>query len=219
MSCRSFSSPALVLATFALAACGVLGPSSTGNVDVTMQQSDAALASAPTGWSAVWGAEDAAGNISRDTVAALVVKISSVQFLPTTGDPASDAAWVSLDLGSPVVLDLLALPTEGDSPLVIASGSVPVGDYGQLRLFVDSAAIAFKGPINIGGAFSFAASTAYQVDIPSATQTGLKTDIAFTVEEGAEVHLLFGPSATFANVTATGNGRVILAPVIRSKPQ
>jgi hypothetical protein len=217
---RSSRAGTLVLTTVALAGCGDLGPGSEANIEVTMQQSDAALASAPEGWlGSTRSAGDASGNISRDTVAALVVRISSVQFLPTTGDSASDAAWVSLDLASPVVLDLLDLPTEGASPLVIASGAVPVGEYGKVRLFVDSAAIEFKGPINIGAAVSFAAGVAHQVDIPSAAQTGLKTDIAFTVEEGADVNLLFDPSTTFTNVTATGSGRVILTPVIRSRPQ
>ncbi|MCH7473926.1 MAG: DUF4382 domain-containing protein, partial [Gemmatimonadetes bacterium] len=108
--------------------------------------------------------------------------------------------------------------------LVIASGAVPVGSYGDVRLFVDQATIRFKVAIDLGVAFSFAADTDYPVTIPSATETGLKTDAEFTVEADAQgdindVNLLFNPGATFLNVTGTGTGEVILAPVIRARPQ
>jgi len=208
----------LLIGATGLAACVDLGPGTSANVAVTLQQSDAALAFAAEGWFASQHAGlGAAGNISRDTVAALVIRVTSVQFLPDTGSEDADAAWESLTLDDAAVIDLLALPTDDTSPLVIVSGSVAVGNYRKVRLFVDSAAIEFKGPVSIGGAFTFAAGTVYPVEIPSGAQTGLKTDMGFTVEEGAEVHLVFAPSATFANVTATGNGRVMLSPVIRSR--
>ncbi|HXV86219.1 MAG TPA: DUF4382 domain-containing protein [Gemmatimonadales bacterium] len=207
--------PAL-LAVLAVAACSDLGPASRATVDVTMSQSDAVAAQALSGWAgSVADGNDATASISRDTVAALVVRVTSIQFLPTTETSEDEAAWVALDLASPVELDLLDLPTEGASPLVIASGEVEAGEYRKVRLFVDSTAIVFKGPINIGSAFSFAANATYAVDIPSGAQTGLKTDLAFTAEDGADVNLLFSTTSTFANVTATGNGKVMLAPVIR----
>ncbi len=66
------------------------------------------------------------------------------------------------------------------------------------------------------GQATFAADSTHAVRIPSAENTGLKTDIAFTVEADTDVNLLFSPDATFQNVTATGNGQVILAPVIKA---
>jgi hypothetical protein len=218
MTYRSSCGTALAAAV-ALAACADVGPRADARISVTLQQSDAAVAAA-AGWSgSMHDGAAVAGRVSRDTVAALAVRITDLQFLPATAEGTDDAAWVSLELSNPVRLDLLDLPSEGASPLVIASGTIAAGDYGKVRLFVDSAAIEFKGPINLGAAASFLAGIGYEVEIPSAAQTGLKTDIAFSVEEGADVNLLFAPNATFQNLTVTGNGRVILTPVIRSRPQ
>ena len=83
----------------------------------------------------------------------------------------------------------------------------------------------------IGGVAAFDADEGYveddtttwvvhPVEIPSAQNTGIKADIDLVVEEGAEgdVGLLFDADATFANVIATGNGRVKMPPVIKVRP-
>ncbi len=195
------------------------------SVDVTMQHTDAILTQLVGGWYAsVSGGEGSAVAIAKDTVASLKVRITDIQFLPKADEAqaANDGVWISLQLSAPVLLDLMALPTEGESPIVIASGTVPVGNYGDVRVFVDSAVIQFKGAIDLGVAFNFqGAPEEYQVGIPSVAETGIKTDAEFTVEADAagdvnDVNLLFSPTATFLNVNATGEGQVILAPVIRS---
>lgn len=214
---------AAVLAT----GCGLAGPGGTGEVDVTMQQTGASLSASVAGWSAsIVGMAGATAAIDKDTVLSLSVTVTEIQFLPKEDEAAAadDGAWISLPLDPPVTLDLMLLPSEGESPLVIASGSVPAGVYGDVRLFVENAEITFKGPITLGTAFSFDGGVAYPVQIPSGAETGIKTDAEFTVEADDtgvtnDVHLLFSPSATFLNVTGTGNGTVILAPVIRSRPE
>ncbi len=88
----------------------------------------------------------------------------------------------------------------------------------MVRLLVSGGTIVFDADISVGQ-FTFAAGNpGYGVTIPSGAQTGLKTDLAFTVGEGGstEVNLLFDEGATFQNATATGSGKVILAPVLRS---
>jgi hypothetical protein len=213
--------------TTAVLVAGCDGPSGTENVSVTMQQSDATFSASLAGWSAsVMGGQGSAVVVSKDTVLSLTVEVTEIQFLPKEAEAQAgdDGVWISLSLAQPVPLDLMTLPTEGQSPLVIASGEVPVGSYGDVRLFVENAQIVFKGDINLGVAFGFEGGVAYPVEIPSGPETGIKTDAEFSVTADAEgnvndVHLLFSPTATFLNVSGTGTGEVILAPVIRSRPE
>jgi len=178
------------------------------------------------GWFAsVAGTEGSADVVNPDAVASLMVRITEIQFLPSEqeGNEENPGAWVSLGLASAVEVDLMALPTEGQPPLVIASGAAPSGNYANIRLFVDEATIRFATPITLGVAFSFDADVDYDVDIPSGAETGIKADAAFTVTADADgdindVNLVFSPSSTFLNVTGTGTGEVILTPVIRGRP-
>jgi len=204
-------------------ACGDEGPEATGDVEVTLQQSDAILAQVVSDWSASFVSGDASMTlVDPDTVESLVVRVTTIQFLPQGRDEADNGWWVTLELAAPVLLDLMGLPTEGESPLVIASGSVEVGTYANVRLYTDSAAIQFKGPISLGAAIDFEGGVAHQVEIPSVEQTGINTDVSFTVEADAEgilndVNLLFNTGSTFQNVIATGNDMVTLTPVIHER--
>lgn len=213
---------AVLVAAFVVG-CSDGGPEATGDVDITMQQTDAVLAQVVGGWSAsIVSAGASAAMIEPDTVETLTIRVTAIQFLPQGGDEEEDGSWVTLDLNEPVLLDLMALPTEGESPLVIASGEVEVGTYANVRLFTDSASIRFKGPIELGAAASFEAGVDHLVEIPSGTQTGINTNLTFTVEADAEgnlndVSLLFSSGSTFQNVSATGTGRVMLTPVIHER--
>ena len=205
------------------AACSDQGPEATGDVDVTILQTDAFLAQVVSGFSAsIVGSDDAMVQIDPDTVEALTIRIATIQVLPQGRDEADNGDWVSLEMGSPVLLDLMSLPTEGESPLVIASGALEVGTYANVRLYTDSASVSFKGPISLGAAEDFEAGVDYLVDIPSGDQTGINTDVSFTVEAAAEgnandVALLFDSGSTFQNISATGTGRVTLTPVIHDR--
>lgn len=209
------------------AACSDMGSNATESVTVSMSQTDDLAAQLVSGWYAsVTGGAGAAVAMDKDTVASLLVEISDIQFLPAGADAetADEGAWISLQLSAPAQLDLMALPAAGESPLVIAAGEAPVGSYGSVRLFAAAATIQFKGNVDLGVSFSFKGGVDYAVEIPSGDQTGIKTDAAFTVEadEGGalnDVQLLFDPAATFLNVSGTGDGRVLLAPVIRSEPE
>ncbi|MBI2401337.1 MAG: DUF4382 domain-containing protein [Gemmatimonadetes bacterium] len=223
MSMATRSLHVALLAVFAggSAACGLLDSSATGDVRVTMQQSDAALSPAMSGWFAsVAGVDGAAAAISKDAVQSLTITVNEIQFLPKAAEAqaADEGVWISLVVDA--TFDLMALPTTDGSPLVIATGSLDVGNYGDVRLFVASAQIVFKQDVSLGVSLNTftAGEPGYPVDLPSGPETGIKTDAEFTVEADTDVSLLFSPSATFLNVTGTGDGHVILAPVIRSKP-
>jgi uncharacterized protein DUF4382 len=185
-----------------------------GTAEVTFQrtgQSVTSLQSSGTGSGMVF-------TIPGDTVASLNVTVTAIQFLRAGAD---SNAWVSLDLSSPVTIDLMALPTSGSSPLVVASGSVQAGAYGSVRLFVTNPQVTFKGDVTLGTSL-FQAGVAYDVTLPSGAQTGLKTDVSFTVEASAnggataDVPLLFDEGATLTNVAVTGTSTIMLAPVIRA---
>lgn len=223
MSMATRSLHVALLAVFAggSAACGLLDSSATEDVRVTMQQSDAALSPAMSGWFAsVAGVDGAAAAISKDAVQSLTITVNEIQFLPKAAEAqaADEGVWISLVVDA--TFDLMALPTTDGSPLVIATGSLDVGNYGDVRLFVASAQIVFKQDVSLGVSLNTftAGEPGYPVDLPSGPETGIKTDAEFTVEADTDVSLLFSPSATFLNVTGTGDGHVILAPVIRSKP-
>jgi len=168
----------------------------------------------------VSAAEAAAMPLDRDNVLSLTVVVTQIEFLPTVegDDGEGDASWITLELPEPIELDLLALPTEGESPLVIAAGSVEPGEYRNVRFLIGAATIVFDEPFTVGIA-EFDGE--HLVTVPSGTETGLKTDIAFTVEADEdnnpqELNLLFDPEVTFLHATATGNGTVVLTPVMRT---
>lgn len=212
---------AVALAVALAFACSDSTGVETGTINVTLQQTDAAVMQVVDGWYAsVTGTQI---SLDPDTVASLTVTVTELEFLVgASGDGISDnTSWTGFELPTPVTIDLMTLPTEGESPLVVASGSVPVGDYRHVRLYVSDASIEFTGPIEIGEAQDFAADTPYDVEIPSVEQTGITTDITFTVladdlGDPTDVFLLFSPDATMANVTANGMGNVMLTPVINA---
>lgn len=220
-SIRSLAA-AVLIAAFATA-CGDQSPEATGNVDVTLAKTDAVIAQVVSGWYAsVVAGETSTTMVDPDTVETLTVRVTTLQFLPQGRDEADNGAWVTLDLDEPALLDLMALPSEDASPIVIASGTVEVGTYANVRLFTDSASIRFKGPITVGAAITFEGGVDHLVEIPSGEQTGINTNATFTVEADAadnvnDVNLLFSSGSTLQNVTATGNDRVIMTPVIHER--
>jgi hypothetical protein len=158
--------------------------------------------------------------ISPDTVESLTITFTEIAYLPEGDGEENEGAWQTLTLDAAVTLDLMALPTEEEGSVVIGAGTVPVGNYSMVRLLVSEGEIVFKGPIALGAAQTFDGGTPYPVAIPSGAQTGLKTDVSFEVTAADDetlnaAYLVFEPGTTFQNVTATGNGQVILAPVLR----
>jgi len=220
MKTPDISQAALVALAVAFAsACSDSTGVETGTVNVTLQQADAAVLQIVDGWYAsVTGTQI---SLDPDTVASLTITVTRLEFLVgASGDGISDnTSWTGFTLPTPVEVDLMDLPTEGASPLVIAAGNVPVGDYRHVRLYVSDATIEFTGPIEIGQAQVFDEGTPHVVEIPSVEQTGITTDVTFTVladdvGDPTDVHLLFSPDATMANVTANGMGNVMLTPII-----
>lgn len=213
-----------------LAACSdSTGPADgMGEVQVTFQQTNDAVVTQLAAMVTTFASDASGGPVPREYVESLTVTVTGIQLLPHcdaagthTGNGQCSDLWVALTLDEPVTLDLLALPTEAESPIVLAAGSIPVGEYHMVRLFIDDATVVFAETFTVGRS-SFAAGTAYTVEIPSARNSGIKADIDLVVEDagegtGGEVGLLFDPDATFRHVVATGNGRVLMPPVIKAR--
>ncbi len=213
----------LAVVGFATSCTDSSGVDGMGAVEVTLQQSTAPVLD-------VSGApldlvDLTSGSLDPDTVASLTMTVTAIQFLEgASGDGITNTSWVDVTLPTPVTLDLMALPTDVESPLVLASGSVPVGPYRHLRLYVQDAEIVFTGPIVIGQAATFDGATPYPVVIPSVDETGINTDVEFTViaddvDVPLDVSLLFSLEATFANATTNGADTVMLTPIIAAQPR
>ena len=196
------------------------GPT-TGTVNVMMQQSSAVALAANPGPSFVTASPMSA--VAPDQVTSLVLIIEEVQFLPVVedtveGQEPEEAAWVSV-AASDLTIDLMALPTDAETPQQVAVGELPVGAYSGVRFVVTSATIVFSSTLTVGNT-QFVADAEHAVKVPSGV---IKTDLALDVVagegEGQEntASLLFGPDASFQNLTATGNGQVILNPVLKAK--
>jgi hypothetical protein len=226
----------LALAAGALVGCSdvaTLGPGDvTGDVTVTLQRTatlsadevTAELAAAPE------------GKVPGDQITSLTVWITSIEMLrdceadegagdgiQSDGECAENGGWIPLDLEEAVMVDFMALPEPDESPVVIAAGTVPAGSYRNIRLFVEDETVVFAESFTVGNT-EYVADKDYPVVIPSGDNTGIKTDLSFTVtedEEGneEEVNLLFDTEATLRGVTATGNGRVMLPPVLKVKQE
>jgi hypothetical protein len=120
--------------------------------------------------------------------------------------------WYTLDVTGSGRLDLMHLPTDPASGLVLAVGTVPAGEYAGARLIVSAATIYFDTTFTIGET-TFVERTGYPVTIPSGPEVGIRTRAGFTIAEGAtEVELLFDPEQTIRALIVTRNGTILLAP-------
>lgn len=203
------------------------GSTGMGSVEVTMQQVSGPAAQAvdlflsPTG---------VAAKVAKSEVDSLFIWVSSIGFLPVDSTEADttdsgeeeEYPWIWLGLADIVRIDLMALPADTDSVVVIGAGEVPVGDYRKLRMIVADASIYFNNMISVGNQV-YDIDVEYSVDVPSGAQSGLKTDASFTVAADSvtadplAVNVLFDPDMTFNNVTATGSGRVKITPVLKTR--
>ncbi len=184
------------------------------------------------------------GRISRSDVDSLTVNVTKVEVLAATPDTenAADSAaemkadsgrhedndadddhendertWVSLDVTAGGHLNLLQLPESASAGLTIATGTLAPGKYKHVRLFVTDATIFLKNQIVTPTGDTLKAGVGLPVKIPSADSTGaaIKTDERFTVASGsATVQLFFDADDTVRHILLTGNGQIIVPPVI-----
>ena len=133
---------------------------------------------------------------------------------PDTGWGSAARQWYTLNVVGSGHLNLLALPTDTTNGLALASGTLPVGEYGAARLIISSAKIYFDTVITVAGGFTFQPNTAYDVTFPSRDSVmGIMTNAGFTLSTaGANVVLAFDPRAMIGNAIVSSTGQIIVRP-------
>jgi hypothetical protein len=194
-----------------LTACeDIVGPGK-GSLSVRMSREDAATAAALIAADLV---DASVGPVALEAVQSIDVTITAIQVQPEGADD-DGGPWVTLDLTAPASVNLLALPTESGTGLLVATDEVEAGAYGHLRLLFSDPTITFNQDVTLG-ANTYTAGTAYPLTIPSGAQTGIKLELGgIEVPEGgaAEVELVFDAALSVDNVLATGAG-ILMTPVM-----
>lgn len=228
-------SPLLAVAALASGCSDVTGAAGTGAVQVTLQRMGSPSTQIAPPLLSVSGGDEVAAAIDLANVLCLNVQVTGIHFLPVVEDNVDpdmqeedQAQWVRLDI-APFVIDLVNLPGDGEDPVVIAfDPAVEAGEYRMLRFVTgDMNEIFFQSEIQVGPT-AYAndpgdCSVGHPVKVPSGSQSGLKTDIAFSVADAQDanpqsVDLLFDETTSVRNAVATGSGWINLTPVLRSRP-
>ena len=142
-----------------------------------------------------------AGSVDPAKVSDLTVSVDSIQMQTSGG-------WQTVNFAAPLALDLV---TDLANPIDLGSVTVESGSC-NVRLFVTDPMITFSEDV-VFGQHTVAAGT-YPVRIPSGDNTGLKADGACDATDAAHVMLAFDVGASIGTVVATGNGDIMLTPVI-----
>jgi hypothetical protein len=206
-----------VLVALAVAACtDGTGLGDPAPISATLQLSGSPTASPSF---QVVDARSAGAVVGLADVDSLNARVTRVEALPLAFEPDSmdGGAWQSVDVSGNGLINLVKLPTETQGALVVAADSIPSGEYVNLRFFMEDLTIWFNKQIQVGQ-IVFQPNTPYTVTLPSGAQSGLKTRARFTLPEGgAQVSIVFDGGATLANLSITGTGAVVLAPVLTQR--
>lgn len=198
-------------------------PARGGQTEVLLARGSVAaqsLASALVSADASLSRAAAIGPVALGNVASITMNITRVDALPAAVDTANESAWISLNVDAGGEIDLLALPAAAEGGLTLARGELPAGTYSNVRFFVQNPTITLREPVVVGRQ-TYPAGKEIELFIPSGEQTGLKTAISFTVEEGEapDVKLIFDAGASVDRIIATGAGRLILPPVLGARTE
>lgn len=123
--------------------------------------------------------------------------------------------WLVLEVVSGGRIDLMRLPTELAQGLVVASGTVPSGDYGGIALLLDSATLWLNTPVATPFGDSLAAGVGMPVEFP-AMGVFVPADVTVPVG-GGDFTIVFDAALTLQAAMVTPSGKVILAPALRHR--
>jgi hypothetical protein len=203
----------IAVAALTLAACGDSTGNEGGQARVFLSRSSSA--------NLVANGEElvtAAAPLTTTMVDSIMITITSVEAI-SAGDSSSWESLALVDSGGRRI-NLLKLPTEGADSIRIARGDLEAGNYSHIRLRFDesTATIYLNQAVTLGT--NNLARGSYPLRIPSGGQTGLKIQTAsFKIADDSlsTVVLVFDQSSSVGNVTVTGNGTVMMSPVLRSR--
>jgi hypothetical protein len=161
------------------------------------------------------------GNVPADAIASLSVTVTGLELIRDDGgeeDGNDEEGWLAFPLDAPATIDLLALPTDPNSPLTVPV-VIEAGRYVNLRLVTSDATITFSQAFTIGGgpvARTYEPGTAYTLRIVGEPGGRLMVPgYQFTVapEGTTELDLVFEEGTSVRSVVATPNF-VQMAPVL-----
>lgn len=109
-------------------------------------------------------------------------------------------------LAAPKQIDLLAL-SGGQSDVLLSGFVLPAGHYSWIRLMVDTAGMHDSYIVVAGGA-------AYELTIPSGSETGLKLNRGIDIPAGGNADFTIDFDLR-KSVHATGSGKYMLRPTLR----
>ena len=118
-----------------------------------------------------------------------------------SSDSTTDSGWQTIPLLRPGIYNLLDFKNGIDT--VLASADLPAGKLSQLRLILGD-----SNSVVVGG-------QSYPLKTPSGQQSGLKFNIDANLTGGIVYRLWIDFNAG-RSIVATGNGKYILKPVIRT---
>lgn len=135
---------------------------------------------------------------------------------PDTGWGSQARQWYTLDVVSGGHLNLLALPTDTTNGIVLASASLPAGEYGAARLIVTSATIYFDTTFTTSNGFTFKPDTGYTVTLPMRDSVmGIMTKAGFTLSAASPtVVLAFDPRTMLNGAIVSASGQILIRPVL-----
>jgi len=125
--------------------------------------------------------------------------------------------WDTIPIDS-AHLDLIHLPDSAAAGIPIATGTLPAGTYRHIRLFVVNPLIYFDTTLVTPAGDTLKAGVGYPVIFPCADSTGavFRTDDPFVVPAvGDTVSLYFDRDDTVRHIIITGDGKIIVPPVMR----
>ena len=125
--------------------------------------------------------------------------------------------WIQLPVDS-AHLDLIHLPDSAAAGIPVATDTLPAGTYRHVRLFIINPMIYFDTLIVTPAGDSLKAGVGYPVIFPSVDSTGaiFRTDDPFVVPAtGDTVSLYFDRDDTVRHIIITGDGKIIVPPVMR----
>jgi len=157
------------------------------------------------------------GTATLALVRDLEVTITAVQALPAAylDHPDENGGWKTLTLSSPVTVNLLSLPFEGDGIEIINGDLVP-GPYVRLRFLVSEANLTLHAPLTISGR-TYPANEEIELRIPTPWISVPGSYFVVDEGEGGVIEVVFDPASSFGQITVTQGGRLTLLPVFRGK--
>ncbi len=195
---------ALMVSSIAACDSNPSGPGSTTDAPftVTMQSQSA------NGGSAMLRLM-ANGRVALANVESITLPIGDVEARTAAGE------WVSAGTVDESI-DLFGLPADG---VVLLDSSLPEGSYDALRFYLSGdPTITLAEDVTVGRT-TYAAGT-HTLVIPSADQNGIRLAASFDVgPEGQDLTVLFDGDQTVNHVTATGSGKIMIAPVLEVRNQ